>query len=140
MSKLLLSETSTHARDYADHQRKLDELTGQSDRRPGHRTRSMLKGVITHGNGADSFSCSIRDFSETGARVELVRGAVIPGTVFLILVHDRVAHEASVMWYDKGEVGLKFVRTLPLDDSLDESLGYLKKLWHGSAVRVGGVD
>ena len=44
------------------------------------------------------------------------------------------------MWYDKGEVGLKFIRSLPLDDTLDDKLGYLKKLWHGSALRVGLVD
>jgi len=140
MSEAQSSELSRDRRDYADHQRDLDELAKQRDRRPDRRIRSLLRGVITYGDGAFSCSCCVRDFTEAGARVELVRGAVIPGIVFLILVNQQVAHQATVMWYDKGEVGLKFIRSLPLDDTLDDELGYLKKLWHGSALRVGGFD
>lgn len=110
------------------------------DRRPDRRLRSMLRGVVTYGDGAYSFLCRIRDFTSKGARIELPQGATFPASVFLILVPHRVAHEAAVRWYDNGEVGLKFLRSIPLDESLDDKLGYLKRLWHGSAPRVGGFD
>jgi hypothetical protein len=106
-----------------------------ADRRPKRRTRSLLSGIVTYDNGAKSFPCAIRNFSETGARITLPNGFAVPSRLFLIMVRDRIAHQAVVMWNNKREAGLKFERSVALGENMDDKLAYLNKLWHGSADR-----
>ena len=106
-----------------------------ADRRPKRRTRSLLAGIAAYNKGAKSFPCSIRNFSETGARITLPSGYLVPGRLFLIMVRDRIAHEAVVMWYDRREAGLKFERSVQLSDNMDGELSYLNRLWHAHALR-----
>jgi hypothetical protein len=117
------------------HSRKADRLPPIAERRPKRRTRSLLTGIVTFNNGAESFSCAVRDFSETGARITVPVGVTFPGRLFLIMVRDRIAHEAVVVWFDKREAGLKFERSLTLGENKDDKLAYLNRLWHGSAPR-----
>ena len=39
------------------------------ERRPKRRNRVLLGGIISFADGAHSFNCSIRDITDTGARV-----------------------------------------------------------------------
>jgi hypothetical protein len=123
--------------DFSAHQSNSNESSPVEDRRPKRRQRSLLAGIVTYSNGAHSFMCTVRNVSEVGARVSVPQGATLP---FLIIVRQRIACEASVTWRSRGEAGLKFERSITLGQDIDPKLAYLNKLWHGSAIRVGGFD
>jgi hypothetical protein len=100
------------------------------DRRAARRTRTLLGGIISYNNGANSLNCTVRDYSETGARIFVAADANLPDHLFLILVRHRVAHQAEVMWYGQHEAGLKFIYSVQINDSMTDELGYLNRLWH----------
>ena len=106
------------------------ELPPVVDRRAASRKHKLLGGIVSYNNGANSLNCTVRDYSETGARIFVASDANLPDHLFLILVRHRVAHQAEVMWYGQHEAGLKFLRSVELNDSMTEELGYLNKLWH----------
>ena len=115
--------------------RDIDPLSPSGDKRRRRRTRSLLSGVVTYNNGAESLSCTVRNFSKTGACVAVPPGVTFPDRLFLIIVRHRIAHEAVVMWYDKHQAGLKFERSITLDDRMDHRLAYLTELWRENAPR-----
>ena len=109
------------------------QLLSDADRRPTRRTRSLLSGLVSYCNGAQVFSCVVRNFSESGACITLPLGVFLPDQLFLIPFRHHIAHEAIVIWCSKRQAGLKFERSLTLGEKLDDKLAYLNKLWHGSA-------
>src|SRR5882762_10041236 len=68
------------------------------ERRPKRRARALLQAIITYGNGAHSFDCTIRDLSEFGARVAIPKSFLFPSAFYLINVRDRSVHDARVIW------------------------------------------
>lgn len=100
------------------------------DRRVASRGRALLSGIIAHNNGDNSIPCTVRDYSETGARIHVSADANLPDYLFLILVRYRTAFQAEVMWYGQHEAGLRFIRCFELSDSMQSELAYLNKLWH----------
>jgi len=123
----------------------MDKPTDQTsstveDRRPKRRARSLLAGIVTYENGAHSFMCTVRNVSEGGARISVPHGSTIPTKVFLIIVRQRIAREAAVVWRSRGEAGLRFELSIVLGQNIDPKLAYLNELWHGSALRGGGFD
>src|SRR5690348_12602648 len=95
------------------------------DRRPKRRARSLLAGIVTYDNGAHSFMCTVRNVSEGGARISVPHGSTIPAKVFLIIVRQRIAREAAVVWRSRGEAGLKFEFSIVLGQDIDPKLAYL---------------
>lgn len=106
------------------------ELPPVVDRRAARRKRTLLGGIVSYNNGANSLNCTVRDYTETGARIFVASDVNLPDHLFLILVRHRVAHQAEVMWYGQHEAGLKFTHSIELNDSMAEELVYLNKLWH----------
>jgi len=111
------------------------ELPPPAERRPKPRRRVLLGAIVTWSDGARSFGCSIRNLSETGARITMPPNQGVPAHVYLINVPHRVAHEAQIVWNNGAEAGLAFFKTMPLDEVTDPKLDYLKKLWQGSSMR-----
>jgi hypothetical protein len=95
----------------------------------------LLAGLVTFEGGLRSFRCSIRDHSQTGARISIPTGTIMPKIVYLIDVRGRVAHEAERVWATNKMAGLKFNRTLALDKLDDPSLTYLKIMMDALTVR-----
>jgi hypothetical protein len=98
------------------------------ERRPKPRKRVLLGGRIVYANGEHHFDCTIRDLSETGARILIPRGQPIPANVYLIETRDRKVHEASVVWNNGREAGLHFSKSFALAEVVDPKLTYLKRL------------
>ena len=116
-------------------QERADDVPPPAERRPSPRKRVLLRGVVTYLGGTHSFDCMIRDLSESGARISLSAVQPISSHVYLIDVRGRTAYEATVVWNKGMQLGLKFLKTLPLANVTDPELAYLAKLWHGRAVR-----
>ena len=104
------------------------------DKRPARRKRVLLGGVISYGDGKHSAICTIRDITDTGARIA-VRGQQIPPGFYLINTRDRMVHEAKVIWNRGTEMGLSFSKSFRLSDITDPKLGYLTHVWMAQASR-----
>ena len=115
--------------------KKSSELPPRIERRPSQRKRTLLRGVIAHSSGAQSFHCTIRDLTKEGARITLAATLAVPANVYLIDVRGRVAYDAKIVWNNGVEAGLVFRKSIPLADLNDPKLAYLSKLWHGAAER-----
>ena len=100
-----------------------------AERRPKTRKRVLLTGIVAYANGAHSFHCTIRNLSETGARLAVGNNAQFPSDFFLINIRDRVAYEAKLVWNRGNEIGVTFKKALPLAGITDPALAFLKQLW-----------
>ncbi len=106
-----------------------------TERRPNRRKRSLLHGVIVYADGIHTLDCTIRDLSETGARIVTPKNSQFPSRIFLINVRDRLVYDAGVAWCGATEAGLAFTKVIPLRDGLDPSLSFLKRIWLARAAR-----
>lgn len=79
--------------------------------RSSERQRTFIAGRLTFGGGTLSVSCSVRDLSDTGARVALESDTTIPNRVTLELPTRKIVREAEVRWRHAGMCGLEFIRT-----------------------------
>ena len=67
----------------------------------------MLKGgTIEFGGGA--IDCTIRNFSETGAALEVSSPVGIPENFTLFLQVDRTQLSCRVVWRKEKRIGVKF--------------------------------
>jgi hypothetical protein len=100
------------------------DLPPRIERRPAPRRRVIWRGRGVHPGG--DFECTIRDLSDTGARIA-VRGApMIPSRFHLVNVTTRTVHDVKVVWNDGKALGLKFLASFPADAIVDPELDYLK--------------
>jgi PilZ domain-containing protein len=90
-----------------------------ADRRRHPRRRVLLAGAVCYADGSGSFSCTIRDLSEGGARITIPSGQIIPSSVFLVCLRDRVAYRARLAWNTGTEAGLAFLKSYPLAELTD---------------------
>lgn len=99
-----------------------------AERRPKPRKRVLYGGRVSYFEGQKHFDCSIRDLSESGARISLKPGMPIPSSVYLIDTRNRMVHEANVVWNSGREAGLKFIKSFPVATINDPLLNYLKRM------------
>lgn len=106
-----------------------------AERRPKARKRLLLTGVVVSTDGQRSFDCTIRDLSETGARIVAAKGAKLPANFYLINMRDRVAYEARPVRNAGSEAGIAFKAILPLSTLTDPAKAFLKRIWLSKATR-----
>lgn len=104
------------------------------EQRPARRKRVLLGGIVSYADGKYSTHCTIRDITETGARI-VVRGQLIPTEFYLVNTRERQVHEAKVIWRRGTELGLSFRKSFRIADITDPKLGYLTHLWMAHAAR-----
>ena len=102
--------------------------------RAAPRTRVLFGGKIVHGDGAFSVDCTIRDLSQTGAKITLGQRVAIPSEVWFIDLHSGIAYAAQVVWRRTPYAGLRFGKGIALS-SAPKDLGYLVRLWKASIFR-----
>jgi hypothetical protein len=106
-----------------------------AERRPKRRRNVLLPALLACGGGKQVLHCTIRDLSESGARIALSRQPQFPATLYLINLRDRSAHEAKVTWCGTAEAGLAFSRSFALNGITDPALGFLRRIWMNHATR-----
>ncbi|MEO8300709.1 MAG: PilZ domain-containing protein, partial [Rhizomicrobium sp.] len=100
-----------------------------AERRPKTRKRTLFTGIVAYANGAHSFHCTIRNLSETGARLAIGTNAQFPSDFYLINIRDRIVYEARLVWNKGNEIGVTFKSAIPLAGITDPGLAFLKQLW-----------
>src|ERR1700744_510315 len=98
-----------------------------SERRPLFRKRVLWSGKGVHSGGEQSFGCTIRDWTDHGARIAVRGTPMIPNRFFLLNLTARTLHDASVVWSDGKEVGLRFANNMPFDAINDPNLLFLRR-------------
>ena len=105
------------------------------ERRPKAPKRVLLTGIVTYAGGSYTLDCTIRDLSETGARIGVRMHAQLPSDFYLINIRDRVAYDSKVVWRGASNIGVTFRNLYPLYEVIDPPLSYLKRLWLAKATR-----
>ncbi len=79
-----------------------------------------------YADGDYSYPCTIRDWSEDGARIAIRGAPIIPRQFYLLNLTARTVHEATVVWNDGRQLGLYFAASYPIDGNVAPQLAFLK--------------
>lgn len=74
--------------------------------RVSSRVRAFLQGRAVFNNGFASLDCTVRDISETGARLEMASSVTLPDQFDLHIPKKGVTHRARIVWRRDVEVGV----------------------------------
>lgn len=91
-------------------------MENQRDRREAPRRKVHWGARIAGIDGDRYIRCVTRDFSSTGARVDLEGQEVLDAKVWLLDLQHRMAYEARIVWRRSPEVGLEFLRCYRFDE------------------------
>ncbi len=97
-----------------------------TDNRLTRRNRSLWRGIIVYSEGRHSFPCTIRDWSDAGARVKFPSGQMFPSVLILVNANTATGHRAEVIWVESTQAGLKFFSAFSMTDVPDD-LAYLRR-------------
>jgi PilZ domain len=79
------------------------------DKRRSNRRRSLLSGRIIFNNRYSVIECTVRDISDTGARIAFAHPVQIPQEFELDIPKRGPAIRARVMWSNGNDHGISFV-------------------------------
>ncbi len=99
-------------------------------RRASPRSRTLLEGHIIYNNRLSRMECSVRDLSETGARIVFAQPVKVPAQFELQIPKRKLIRQAQIMWYDGQAHGVMFledaasqpVRKAPVAKSQEKAL------------------
>ena len=112
-------------------------LTPDEQRRSG-RPRVLLAGRLIFGEGSMTVDCTIRDRTESGARIRLSGPTVLPAKMTLIEIGSGMAHECELSWRRFPDIGVSFLSSTSLETKVDEhepELLRLRRMWQDSRAR-----
>jgi hypothetical protein len=109
--------------------------TPTPERRSARRGRVLLGGKLIYGNGL-SADCTIRDLTESGAKVMLAGQDLLPKDCHLIVLRDGMAHRAHASWTRHPYVGLTFEASQSLEDDVPAAFRPLRSLWAALSPRT----
>lgn len=78
-------------------------------RRASPRSRTLLEGHIIYNNRLSRMECTVRDLSETGARIVFEQPVKVPAQFELHIPKRKLVRPAQVMWYDGQNHGVMFL-------------------------------
>ena len=81
-----------------------------ADNRRSQRARSLLKGQIIFNNRFSILDCTIRDISDTGARIAFAHPVEIPAEFDLSVPKKGSTIRAKVVWSNGNEHGIMFIK------------------------------
>jgi hypothetical protein len=75
---------------------------------PPVRIRTFLKGIVYYDNRRASIECTIRDLSDTGARIAFTTLVTLPDNIELHIPQKEMTLPAQVRRRDGNEIGVSF--------------------------------
>ncbi|MDI1342947.1 MAG: PilZ domain-containing protein [Pseudolabrys sp.] len=79
------------------------------DNRRASRNKSFLRGFVYFGNGPSAVDCTVRDISDTGARLKFVGLPASSETLTLTIPAKGQTFKAKVIWQQSNEIGIAFL-------------------------------
>ena len=78
------------------------------NKRSSPRKRVLKTGKIIFAGGSFNIDCTIRNISETGARLQVPTTVGIPDKFTLVDAHAATRHEARFVWRKNDQIGVRF--------------------------------
>lgn len=80
----------------------------KQDSRRGRRQKVLKAGkIVLHGN-LSVVDCTIRDISDTGAKLSTINAVAIPAEFKLVVLADNIMRDVKVAWRKEAILGVKF--------------------------------
>lgn len=79
----------------------------KANRRVAPRQRSLLQGRIYFNGRRSSADCTIRDITESGARLSFATAVAVPEVIELHIPQRRECYRAEVRWQRGREIGVQ---------------------------------
>lgn len=98
-----------------------------SERRIATRSRTFWKGTILFPGGLRSVECTVRNYSETGVRLDCGSIMDLPDRFELKIPQRNATYACEVAWRRGGEIGARFLAA-PADPGVDAINAKLKEL------------
>jgi hypothetical protein len=80
----------------------------QAESRIAKRLRVLKSAKIIYNNSQSVVDCTIRDMSETGAKLVCVSNHMLPDDVRIVFLQDNTIRDATIMWRKGDLIGIKF--------------------------------
>ena len=112
------------------------EEVASIERRGNPRRKTRFKATVVFGDERSTANCTVRDLSDTGARLKIDLPAGLPSRFHLIWLADRAVLEAEVVWRSQGEIGAKFLSKHNIQGRLSSELAAVCRAWE-QRDRVG---
>jgi hypothetical protein len=77
------------------------------EHRTAPRRRLLKSGTISFGGGV--IDCTVRNFSETGAALDVISPVGIPDHFTLVIDSDNINAHCRVVWRKQSRIGVRFV-------------------------------
>ena len=75
---------------------------------PAPRLRTFLKGLVYYDNRRVSIECTVRDLSDTGARIAFAAPVTVPDIVELFIPQKQRTFQARIERRERCEIGVSF--------------------------------
>ncbi|NJM30954.1 MAG: PilZ domain-containing protein [Rhizobiales bacterium] len=88
-----------------------------TNKRAAPRLRVLKTGKIVSKDYKAIFDCTVRDLSNTGAKLKCANPATVPNEMLFVLPSDGTMWEAKVIWRKPDTIGIHFtsgVRKAPI--------------------------
>lgn len=86
-----------------------EDDTPRPEARVAPRRRTLKAGVIAFNSHFMTYNCTVREISETGARLRVDDVMGIPNHFDLVIELDAVEYPCEVVWRRQGEIGVRFL-------------------------------
>lgn len=113
--------------------------TEATQRRGTSRQRCFFACRIVFGPEAFTLDATIRDVSDTGARIRLPSPMPLPKS-FRVILRDGMCQETEIVWRRGQELGVRFLVPVDLQDPTDASVRMLRRLWAEMAGRANDIS
>jgi hypothetical protein len=81
----------------------------EGDGRIAPRRRVLKSGIAASNDRRLTVNCTVRDISDTGARLRVEGSMTVPDTFELLIPLDGLEAPCQVVWRKGGDVGVKFL-------------------------------
>ncbi len=80
----------------------------QAESRVAKRLRVLKTGKIIVNKSLAVVDCTVRDLSDTGAKLVCAKSGEVPDEFRIVLIQDNTIRDAVVMWRKGEQLGIKF--------------------------------
>jgi hypothetical protein len=102
-------------------------LTEETFDRTAPRTRTLLQARIEFNGGATTVDCTVRDLSDTGARLQVAESVTIPSKFTLFVPKHGLRYHALLRWHRGSFAGVEFeTEQQPEGEKLDPEARIVK--------------
>jgi hypothetical protein len=84
------------------------DAMGEQEKRRAPRKRVLKGAMIAFNNRSSTLSCTVRDISDTGARLRVAKDQAVPARFDLLIEVDGLEAPCTVAWRRGEDIGVTF--------------------------------